>query len=212
MRTAEIKLYTFDELSEDAKSRALDWWRSCQDADDLQHVIDDAVTVGEMLGIEFAKRTVPLMDGSTRQEPKIWWSGFCLQGDGACFEGSYGYKAGSAAAIRKHAPEDKRLHRIAADLQHVQRTAFYKLWANVSHNSRYYHARSTSIEVERIYPEIMVHASESQEDAVSEALWDFMDWIYHQLEQEYDYQNSDEQVAENIRANEIEFTENGQPY
>lgn len=39
----------------------------------------------------------------------------------------------------------------------------------------------------------------------------FADWIYRQLETEYDYQNSDEQVDESIIANEYEFTEEGKP-
>jgi hypothetical protein len=36
-----------------------------------------------------------------------------------------------------------------------------------------------------------------------------MRWIYRQLEREYDYQNADAQVDENIRANEYEFYEDG---
>jgi hypothetical protein len=38
---------------------------------------------------------------------------------------------------------------------------------------------------------------------------DFADWIYRQLESEYDYANSDESVDENILCNEYEFDENG---
>ena len=43
-----------------------------------------------------------------------------------------------------------------------------------------------------------------------EAARDCMRWIYHRLEKEYDWQNADEQVAENIEANEYEFTEEGE--
>ncbi len=46
-------------------------------------------------------------------------------------------------------------------------------------------------------------------DAIEQALKDFAYWIYKQLEQEYDYQNSDEQIDESIRANEYEFDEKG---
>lgn len=37
----------------------------------------------------------------------------------------------------------------------------------------------------------------------------FADWIYRQLESEYEHVNSDESVAETIRANEYEFTADG---
>ncbi len=46
-------------------------------------------------------------------------------------------------------------------------------------------------------------------DAIDRALRDFADWIYSQLEKEYEYQMSNECVDENIRANEYEFTEEG---
>ena len=40
----------------------------------------------------------------------------------------------------------------------------------------------------------------------------FADWIYLQLQNEYEYQNSDEQVAETIEANEYEFTVDGKRF
>ncbi len=45
--------------------------------------------------------------------------------------------------------------------------------------------------------------------AMCELLRDFAHWIYRQLEQEWDYQNTDEQVDESIQANEYEFDEDG---
>jgi hypothetical protein len=38
---------------------------------------------------------------------------------------------------------------------------------------------------------------------------DFADWIYSQLEKEYEWQNADEQVDDTIRANAYEFDEDG---
>lgn len=48
------------------------------------------------------------------------------------------------------------------------------------------------------------------EEAHEENARDAMRWIYRTLEREYDYQNSDEVVAENIEANDYEFTEEGE--
>ena len=47
------------------------------------------------------------------------------------------------------------------------------------------------------------------EDTVTQCLRDFADWIYSQLEKAYDWENSDEQIAETILCNEYEFTEDG---
>ena len=37
-----------------------------------------------------------------------------------------------------------------------------------------------------------------------------MKWIYRALEKEYEYQNADEQIGENIIANVYDFTEDGE--
>lgn len=47
------------------------------------------------------------------------------------------------------------------------------------------------------------------EDAHESNARDAMQWIYRQLEREYEYQHSDEVVAESIEANEYEFTKEG---
>ena len=47
------------------------------------------------------------------------------------------------------------------------------------------------------------------EDDVIQLLRDFADWIYRRLEEEYEYQTSEEAVAESMAANEYEFYEDG---
>ena len=42
-----------------------------------------------------------------------------------------------------------------------------------------------------------------------DALRSFADWIYRQLEKEYEFNMSDENVDESIRINEYEFDETG---
>ena len=44
----------------------------------------------------------------------------------------------------------------------------------------------------------------------TEIMRDFANWIYRSLEEEYNWQMSDECVDENIRANDYEFTEDGE--
>jgi hypothetical protein len=47
------------------------------------------------------------------------------------------------------------------------------------------------------------------EEEVTRLLRQFADWIYRQLEVEHDYQLSDENADETIRANDYEFTSEG---
>ncbi|MFA7254446.1 MAG: hypothetical protein WC107_07930 [Patescibacteria group bacterium] len=110
-------VYKFDELSESAKQKAIEdyrqdgfyyeWWDA---------VYEDARQIGEILGIEI---------------DNIYFSGFSSQGDGACFEGKYAYAKGSANGIKGHAPQDEELHRIAKELQILQKKNFYSLSAKV---------------------------------------------------------------------------------
>lgn len=205
MRTKTVGVYSFDELSDSAKEKARDWFRQGNlDHDWWEFVYEDAATIAEMLGIDLRQRPVKLHGGGTRYEPAIYFSGFSSQGDGACFEGTYSYKAGSAKAIKSHAPLDKELHRIADALQGEQRRAFYKLSANISHRGHYNHSGCMDIDVNSDHP------GEFDADAIRSCLTDFADWIYRQLEKEYDYQNADEQIDENIRANDYEFDEDGE--
>jgi hypothetical protein len=205
----EKTAYRFDELDDSAKERARDWWRQGEsyDSDDLLDR-EDFETIAAILGIEFKQRAVPLMNGKTRYESTIYYSGFSSQGDGACFEGSYAYAKAAPKRIRDYARNDTRLHKIADELQAIQRKAFYSLTATVEHSGHYYHEYCTRIDVEDSrgfdMPEI-----DNLSDAIAECLRDFMRWIYRQLEQEYEYRMSDENVDESIRINGYDFDESG---
>lgn len=206
-RTVESTVYKFGELSDRAKERARDWYRRMITNDDYDSVIDDAATMADILGINLRQRPIKLMNGSTRYDPCIWWSGFSSQGDGACFEGSYSYAKGAAKKIRAHAPQDSELHRIASELQAIQRRNGYQLTAQCRQRGHYNHSGCMTVDVERASGERDM-TSEAGE-TVTQLLRDFADWIYAQLGKENDYLNSDEQVDESIDANEYEFDEEG---
>lgn len=205
-RVVETTVYKFEELSDSAKEKAREWYRqgNCQD-EWWDSVYEDAATVAEKLGIDLRTKSVKLMGGGTRQDPCIYFSGFSSQGDGACFEGHYRYKKGSVKEVSQYAPQDKELHRIARELQDLQRRYFYSITATVTHRDRYCHERSVDIDVD------FGERSHNVDDAesVAELLRDFMQWIYESLETEWDGLNSDGTVEENIIANEYEFEEDG---
>ena len=192
MRTVETHVFKFDELSEAAKEKARVWYRSgALDYEWWDCTVEDAKTIGALMGFDI---------------DKVYFSGFCSQGDGACFVGGMEYAKGCAKAVKDYAPQDVELHRIASAWQALQARHFYKLTARVTKTDhRYSHENTVSFDVYRDGDYAMADA----EYAVKEIGRDFMRWIYRQLEKEYEYLNSDESVDETIRANEYEFTENG---
>lgn len=204
MRTEEVSIFQFSELSEQAKERAREWYRKgALDYDWWDSIYEDAARVFKILGINSAK-PVKLMNGSTRYDPAIYFSGFWSQGDGACFTGTYEYAKGSARAIARHAPKDAELHRIGRELMEVQKRNRYQVTANLEHRGRYYHEHSVSIDVDG--------CERNDQETVTELLRDLMRWIYRALEAEHEYLMSNETVDDNIIANEYEFTEEGERY
>lgn len=202
MRTIETTVYQYAELSDKAKDRARDWYREASAGDDID--TSDAETIGAILGIEFDTRPIKLMGGGTRQEPCIYYHLAYCQGDGAAFAGTYRYAKGAAKRVREYAPTDTALHRIADALQAVQARAFYRLVARCE--SQYRGGMSVDVTDSRD-PYLCV--TTSAEHDLTDTMREFADWIYQQVKSEHEYQTSDETVAENIIANEYEFTAEG---
>ena len=152
-------VYLFPELSEAAKEKARSWYRELGPHDEWwDAVYEDFQRICEILGIRLKTMPVRLMGGGTRAKPCIWFSGFCSQGDGACFEGYWFHAKGASASIRDYAPTDATLHGIADRLQAIQRRNFYQLAAEVSHRGRYCHESTMLIDVTRDLS--LIHISE----------------------------------------------------
>lgn len=220
MKTIHTDVYAFDELNDDAKEKARDWWREVNAGDSYwsECVIDDAKECLKFLGWDIGTAR------GRRSTPAIYFSGFSSQGDGACFEGSWRAADVNADGLKDHAPLDKELHRIADEM-----AAIAKDWpdaaCSVKHSGHYSHENCTvfadfesndEAADDLIWgsPEYKTHCAKikESEDALIEASRDFMRWIYRALECEYEYQNSDECVDETIRANEYTFTESGKRF
>jgi len=196
MEIIQTPVYTFDELSDQAKEKARAWWREGALHDGWwECVYADAKNVAELFGLDIEH---------------IWFSGFSRQGDGACFEGDYRYKKGALAAVKAYAPQDTDLHYVVKALQDAQRKAFYKLGATTKHRGHYYHSGCMGVDV--CHLDDRWRDIGSTEDDIKKALRDFADWIYRQLEREYEYQTSDEIVDEHIAANGYTFTEYGKRF
>lgn len=197
MRTLSKTVYLFDELNDSAKEKAREWYRQVSAYDNYfaEWVIEDAMQCAALLGIEIAPN-------------KVYFSGFCQQGDGASFEGSYSYKKGALKAITEHTGgNDQTLIAIAKRLQEAQRVNFYRLGATITQSGNYYHAYTMRADV---YRSDDVDFSADVDEEVLDCMRCFANWIYRNLENQYEYENSDEVIEENIRANTYEFDEDGE--
>ena len=200
-------LYKFSELSPEAQQYALEKLSRFEaEVFDYECVFDDAAEIADLFGLDIRQTRITRRNGEHYYAPTIYYSGFCYQGDGACFEGTYSYKAGALKAVKDYAGRDKDLHRIVKALQDIQRKNFYQLTARCKHSGHYYHSGCMSVDVARSDDKEM---TADAEETVEECLRDFADWIYKQLENEYDYRTSEEACREAIEANDYEFTEKG---
>jgi hypothetical protein len=205
-RTYEVTVYNFSELSESAKARAIEQEQEAQrELFDGETTYDDFVTIGEMLGITFKECEITFRNGKTKTKPCIYYTGFACQGDGACFEGRYAYKKGAHKAIRKYAPLDKDLHFIADELLALQKAHGYGLTATMRQEGHYYHSGCMSVEVEHE----TWQGDTLPEDEVQDQLRNLANWLYKQLEKEYDYQTSEKACRESLEESDYEYDEDG---
>jgi hypothetical protein len=203
----EETVYTFDKLSDEAKETARGWMRECEQEDfDPDFVFEDARTAAKILGIEFNVTRNGTAD--------IRYSGFCMQGDGASFVGTYSHAPGASQKIREEFGTDTALHAIADGLMALQ--IGYRLatghffHADIRQSGNYCHERTMSLAdvtddqtgegVEGDWQEI--------ETRLIDLMRDFARWIYKSLEQEYDYRLSDEAIDESL--GQYEFDEDGE--
>lgn len=101
------------------------------------------------------------------------------RGGGVGFQGTYTYKPNAVESIRAYSPGDRELLRIV--------DSFVPGRAEIG-------------------PRMEI---DSPSEANAQALRDLAAWLLRQLRNEYEYQNSDEVVDENILVNEYTFTKQG---
>lgn len=216
MRIKETKLYTYAELSDSAKEKARDWYRNASAGDNFfaEHITDEFHETLKAFGFDpFETWRGNVKPG---KRSTVAWSGFWNQGDGASFSGSWRASDFAPDALLADRPlpvpakpgyvnGNEEVHRIAAELR-----------ACVDAGMTF-----ASIEAKRgFFMSMDSHCmAEDTEDACApngacerfiEAARDLATGFYRALEAEYEYQNSDECVAESIEANGYEFTEEGE--
>ena len=184
MQTKVIETYGIEELTGSARERALDWLREGLDYGWWDSDFEDAKKCAAILGIRI---------------DNIYFSGFWSQGDGACFNGKYAYRKGWKKALKEYAPMDNKLERIGQALQDLQRHYFYALECDISCDDRYM----------RTSADFGFYGKYETEKDFSQLFTNFASWIYNQLEKEWDYLSSEEQLIETAKANDYAFDSEG---
>ena len=199
-----VTLYHYSELSDKAKAKAREKEReSALDYEWWDSIYEDFIEICNCLGIELKDRG--------NGEKAIWFSGFCHQGDGACFEGVFRGNPDAVQAIKSHAPQDEVLHRIAQYLVDEVVLPNASVFVRISHSGRYYHAYSM------IFQDAVVEDGDGIEEdmpagqweIVRESLQDLAKWLYKTLNDQYDYLMSDECIATLLSEIGVLFFESG---
>ena len=220
MRILETKVYTFDELSEKAQAKALDHCREWSVDDGWWEFLYDDYTE-KLKEFGYAVKDIN-------------FSGFWSQGDGAKFNGHVvkdhdqclgllqSRACDLATRVRDFNAKCRLLGAEEIDLE-VQ--------AKINSSGHYEHSGYMTLDAELYVNggsdcyDFTEHPLRDEADAlltsIDKAAYDLFDAIrdearghaddiYRDLEKEYEWLTSDEQVAELIRINDREFTEDGE--
>ena len=179
MREMTTMVYSFNELSDDAKKRALNAFRDINvEYDWWDGAYDTICTAGNLLGLDIDRIN---FDAYL----------YCI------FNANYEYVRGAVKAVKAEFPQDTKLHDVARKLQDLQKRHFYSLSCAVTEGrsmNRY---------------ECFRFCEDYECEELGDIIDDFARWAWVLLRDEYKYLTSDEAVKEAIEANEYEFTEAG---
>ncbi len=179
-----------------------DWW------DD---VYEDANRMATLLGIQ-----IDTHDKKNGGGPKIHFSGFCSQGDGASFTGWYRFKDDALAAIQSETNDETLIdlaNRLTAlNVMLALYPGFEHLQVRITTRGFYSHSNSMDLSIDWEPPGVECEDAfpfEHFEDEIQSCMRGFADWIYEQLEAEHENLISDERVRERLSESDDLFDRGG---
>lgn len=191
MRLVSTEIYKYSELSEGAKEKA----RNDYIAAGVEVFYADAV-------IETVKEAGAALGFSIKE---VYYSGFYSLGDGMSLEAEYAYVADkSSRLIDAFGKADDVLNSILFDLEALPTEA-----------------RTATATISGSYAEPYLldfvcgadDASQARAaDTILKCAKRLAEWGYAILEEEYEYQTSEEGLADHFEANEFEFSADGSFY
>ena len=204
--------FKFSELSESAKQRACqEYSEHCMDHDWWEFVYEDYAQKCEAAGFH---------------DPEFSFSGFWSQGDGASFKCNYSFTGDEALQFLDQSDTDAFIVLCARFRFEGEQLPKLHLTGSIDNrNNHHSHSNTMSIDYDRVELELPLDgvaseladaASEFEErvgyypfKGILEAARDIAQDLYRSLEKEYEYQTSEEQVAETSEANDWLYDENG---
>lgn len=161
-----------------------DFWSEC--------VIEDFRTILDVLGFS---------------DPKIYFSGFWSQGDGACFVGKFKRETLEYDKVLSDYPNDKDIRIFAEYLKSLDENVI----CDISHHDRYCHEYSVDFNLYSNDYDLDIDDLVDYE-TFKEHCRDFMRYIYKTLETEYDSLGDVHMFLDYALNNETLFLENGTIY
>lgn len=193
MQIIQVEAFRFDELSSDAKQKAIDVvsrYDTC-----YEDVYYDVKYIGELMGIHIND---------------IYFSGFWSQGAGVSFDGTYRYKGNAIEAIKQATNNsDPVLVSIVSALHAIQTSCPTILRANCKSSGRYCNSANMQIDVYTNFSENTLDISAVKKE-LTNILRSFADWIYGQLKKAYEYSLSETNIREVCGDNDYYFNKRGE--
>lgn len=142
----------------------------------------------------------------------IFFTGFCSQGDGACFEGDILFRDYLKTFDKGKAYLGKL--RLLGYRDLGKQLTDGSRYITIKHTGRYYHERSVSVGIAFDYPEEDSEVEKElyqllDEDEVKEWVAQISRQIYAELNSTYDYLQSDKSLEEYFVDSEMRFDEEG---
>lgn len=204
MRTVRTKVYKFSELSEQAKTKAIEQFRDINvDHDWWDFTYEDFKSLCATIGVDVDLK-------------KTFFNGFYTQGSGSSFTADIDIfkliEGVKSEAWKQYAPDAKlEFYPIT---KNMERVAHFMSAAVEPHN------RETSVnvtannEADQSYNDLpnVNKAILELEEFLQDVADNLNHWLFTSLEKEFDYLMSDEAVIETIEANEYEFTKDGKQF
>jgi hypothetical protein len=201
MQAVTVYHYDFNELSDTAKEYARNDYRvNGLGYEWYDFIFDEWKADLALIGIDV---------------DNIYFSGFCSQGDGACFTGNYSYRKAWRKAVNAEfgGNPDNVLITAGEGLQAIQKPFFYDVSATITHTGRYNHSNSVSFDInegERNPSDFDTSRFDVLEDDIKSIIRGLMDDLYIALESEYNHLISDETIDEHLTECDLMFLLSGE--
>lgn len=195
--TVTYNVYKFEELDAKTQAKVLDNNRDFNvDHEWYEFTLEDFREKLESLGF---------------RDAKIYFSGFCSQGDGACFDVKSCDVVKLIEALKERSNNYNLFKKYITKIANCGHIAL----STRKVNYHYSHENTRKIDLDTSLPSHLNRLNKVLDlfaEEVESLRYDLCREIYKTLEKEYDYLTSDEAIKESLEANDIEFHANGQIY